>query len=151
MQLDQAERVQSWLESLPARLQALAESAAQQAGELQRQHGFSLAGLSQLRGAPASSQAEPPPPQDDRPWPDAALTGSLVIANGLPAPGPMARREQQQRHASEVLQRFKNKLFGGDGEGGSRPSAAEQVDRLIAAATSPARLARMYEGWMPWV
>jgi phosphatidylinositol kinase/protein kinase (PI-3 family) len=74
----------------------------------------------------------------------------LVLASGAPAVGPAARREQQQQYADEVLQRFRVKLCG-DRAGGDQEAVRQQVGRLIAAATSPARLARMYEGWMPWV
>lgn len=142
--------MQRSLAALPASLQSLAAQAAAQAAALEQQHGFSLQGLQQLLGAPAGT-----------PLADAAasggaraLTGSLLLTG--PAAGAQ-RAEERLRYAASVLQRFRGKLAGApEGQLGSegQPAAAAveaDVAWLIGAATSPDRLARMYEGWMPWV
>ena len=140
--------MQRALAALPASLQSLAAQAAEQAAALQQQHGFSLQGLEQLLGAPSGegpSDATSPLPAHG-----AALTGSLLLTG--PAAGAQ-RAEERRRHAAGVLQRFHAKLSGAQlGEAGGAPPPVEaDVARLIAAATSPSSLARMYEGWMPWV
>lgn len=103
---------------------------------------------------PASGQATPAPSGTAG---GGALTGSLLLLAG-PGGGSADKR---RRYAAGVLQSFAAKLEGQaalPGSGEARPSVAAaadgveaQVARLIAAATSPERLARMYEGWMPWV
>jgi hypothetical protein len=132
--------------------------AAKQAAALQRQHGFTLHGLEQLLQGQAGS-ATPAPAGVGQPA-GGALTGSLLLSTAV-APCSSAA-EQRQEYASSVLARFEDKLMGlmaapiirteGAGQGGSSGDlVAAQVQQLIAAAVSEANLARMYEGWMPWV
>lgn len=153
LQLELVELVQQALASLPASLQALGAQAAAQAAALQQQHGFSLHGLGRLLGQQAGGAAASPTAVPGR----SMLAGSLLLAGGLP--GRCTRGERQQ-YATAVLSRFQAKLCGsssGSGSQGAGEVAAAQPDvgtavgRLIAAATSAAHLARMYEGWMPWV
>lgn len=156
-QLDHLAAMQQALAALPGSLQALAQQAAGEAVALQARHGFSLQGLQQLLGVQVGAPPTPPPaPSAD----GGALTGSLLPSAG---PGGGGGWEEQRRYVASVLQRFAAKLEGqaapgsGRDEEGSAAAAAAgagveaQVERLIAAATSPERLARMYEGWMPWV
>ena len=162
LQLDAISQAQECLAALPASLQALGGQAAQQAAALQRQHGFTLHGLERLllgqAGSPAPSGAFAPA--------GGALTGSLLLsvaaAPSISSSSDAERQERQrQEYASSVLARFQDKLMGrleaptgaeGTGRGvGSEASVAAQVQQLIAAAVSEANLARMYEGWMPWV
>lgn len=157
LQLDQAAQVQRWLAALPTSLQALAAQAAQQAEALQEQHGFSLHGLEQL----LQGQAAGTPPAS-APSPAAArgtLTGGLMLVPAAPSRRHGLKQEEQRQYAATLLQRFRAKLLGqrvadkasagGSGNGATAVPAA--VRELIAAATAPANLARMYEGWMPWV
>jgi phosphatidylinositol kinase/protein kinase (PI-3 family) len=76
------------------------------------------------------------------------------------ATSPQGRSEERQQYAASVMQRFRRKLLGHESGGeqderldgdGSPLSVEAAVDRLIAMATDPRNLARMYEGWMPWV
>ena len=164
LQLDGIGQAQQCLAALPASLQALADQAGQQAAALQRQHGFTLNGLEQLlQGQAGSSQAAPAGAIRIA---GCALTGSLLLSTpaalcSSSAVEQQERQRQRQEYASSVLARFEDKLTGrlpapastartGRG-GGSGASVAAQVEQLIAAAVSEASLARMYEGWMPWV
>lgn len=148
VQLEDADRLQQWLTGLPASLEGLAAQAAEHAQSLQRAHGFSLHGLAPLLGGAAGelpAAAQPLPPCG-------ALGGSLLLTSGVHGGGEQQQAERQG-YAAAVLQRFEAKLAG-EPPGGSGEAAAtveDAVERLIAAATSPAKLARMYEGWMPWV
>ena len=162
LQLDKIGQAQQCLGALPASLQALACLAAKQAAALQRQHGFTLHGLEQLLQGQAGGTA---PAGAGQPA-GGALTGSLLLSTAVPpcssAAEQQGRQQQRQEYASSVLAHFKDKLMGrmaapiihtedaGRG-GGSGDSVAVQVQQLIAAAVSEANLARMYEGWMPWV
>lgn len=146
--------MQQWLAGLPASLQSLAAQASQQAQSLQQAHGFSLDGLQQLLGQQAGNL---PAPAQPLPSPG-ALTGSLLLTTGARGGGEQQQAERRQ-YAAAVLQRFEAKLTGqaagaSSGGGSSTALAAaveEAVERLIGTATSPGNLARMYEGWMPWV
>ena len=75
------------------------------------------------------------------------------------------QREQRRAFASGILSTFRNKLsccqtlqeesseVDGDGAApaGVAVSVSEHVDALIGQATDVNKLAKMYEGWMPWV
>lgn len=170
-QLEQSEQLQQWLAGLPAGLQALASQAAQQAAALQHQHGFSLHGLEALLQGQAGEAAAPGHAIASGIGGSRALTGSLLLT----ASPPQQEQEERQRYARTVLRRFQAKLHGhqgaaaaaawapatpaaqaaaagsnGSGTGGA-VGVEEEVGRLIAAATSADNLARMWEGWMPWV
>lgn len=163
--------VQQWLGELPGSLQALASRAAQQAGELQSRHGFTLQGLEELLfgAGEGQIQAGSGPLALAGPPSGGTLTGSLLPVGAVP-PGHSSEQQQQQQQRREfaavVLRRVRAKLDGldptdssgsgdrgGEGRVGQAPAVgvAEQVQRLIGAATSTHNLARMYEGWMPWV
>ena len=154
--------MQASLQALPPRLEGLAARAAQQAEQLQTQHGFSLHGLEQLlAAAEVSAAAAPaaalPPAGGTGGAPAAALTGSLLLTVG--AAGGAARQQQRREYADSVMRRFSAKLAGREVDAGSGSAdavgadadVAAQVAELVAAATSRANLARMYEGWMPWL
>lgn len=173
-QLDRLEEGQRWLATLPASLQALASRADQRAAALQQQHGFSLHGLEQLlltaeEAQPASgtTHAAPAVPSGGM------LSAGLLLPTGcggcVPAQG--SGGQQRREFAASVLTRFRAKLAGearpsicgssnaqaakAEGSSSSQVAApadvAQQVQQLIEEATSPGNLARMYEGWMPWV
>lgn len=176
LQLEQAERLQQWLAALPASLQALASQAAEQAAALQNRHGFSLRGLEQLLqsqagkasgGKPTASTTSAAPNSSGTSG-GRALSGSLLLT----ARPPQQEPEERQQYAASVLRSFQAKLQGpgsavaaaagtaaGHASQGSRvggngtgdAGVAQEVEQLIAAATSPDNLALMWEGWMAWV
>ena len=176
LQLDQSERLQQWLAGLPASLQALAVQAAAQAAALQQQHGFSLQGLELMLQGQAGGAAAPGPAAAPGGGSSRSLTGSLLLT----ASPPQQEQEERRQYAGAALRRFQAKLHGQQGtaaaaaaataagpaaapgalpqeagsdgsRGGSAAGVEEEVRRLIAAATSADNLARMWEGWMPWV
>jgi DNA-dependent RNA polymerase auxiliary subunit epsilon len=53
--------------------------------------------------------------------------------------------------ALNALKQIRSKLEGRDTADRSRQTIPEQVHNLIMQATSPERLAVMYEGWMSWI
>lgn len=157
------EQLQQWLADLPASLQGLASQAGNQAAALQSRHGFSLHGLEQLLerqggtppgGKPASSDSS------GRASGGRALSGSLLLT----ARPPQQEAAERRRYAASVLRSFRAKLQGqgtgtaagdaatrGAASSGEGAEVAEEVQRLIAAATGADNLARMWEGWMAWV
>ena len=175
LQLEQLAAAQQALGSLPASLQALAAGAARQAAALQAQHGFSLAGLQAMAGETVPGEGEKAQPAPG----GGVLTGSLLLRAPAAVGAGDEQAEQRLEHAALVLQGFRGKVLrvsatagvddgGGPGVAGSQQSVADaaaaadaveeeaeavaaEVQRLIAAATSAANLARMFEGWMPWV
>lgn len=176
LQLEQAERLQQWLAALPASLQALASQAVEQAAALQNRHGFSLRGLEQLLQSQAGKASSGKPTASHTAvTPDIggasgsrALSGSLLLT----AHPPQQEADERQQYATSVLRSFQAKLQGpgsaaaaaagtaagsasqGSGAGGNGAGdagVAQEVEQLIAAATSPDNLARMWEGWMAWV
>lgn len=166
MQLEQAERLQQCLAALPASLQGLASQAGDQASALQSRHGFSLHGLQQLverqtgtapGGQPAASGAAAVPSGRSS-GSGRALSGSLLLTERP----PQQEAGERQRYAASVLRRFQAKLRGQSAaaadeagavqaEAGAESEVAEEVEQLIAAATSDDNLARMWEGWMAWM
>lgn len=75
-----------------------------------------------------------------------------------------SRTRIQKDYAKAIMQRFKFKLDGQQRQFKKSPedfgtdtpqiqilSVREQVDKLISQATSLDNLARMYEGWTPWI
>ena len=49
------------------------------------------------------------------------------------------------------MKRTAAKVHGTTGAGGAAVPVREHARVLIAQATAPERLSRMYEGWMPWL
>ena len=167
LQLEQLAAAQQALGSLPASLQALAAGAARQAAALQAQHGFSLAGLQAMAGETVPGEGEKAQPAPG----GGVLTGSLLLRAPAAVGAGDEQSEQRLEHAALVLHVSATAGVddgGGPGVAGSQQSVADaaaaadaveeeaeavaaEVQRLIAAATSAANLARMFEGWMPWV
>jgi FKBP12-rapamycin complex-associated protein len=56
----------------------------------------------------------------------------------------------EKTEAAQIMKRIVDKLTGDDFEGVSQLSVEEQVDRLIAQATSLENLCHMFKGWYPW-
>lgn len=78
--------------------------------------------------------------------------------------GGLSRREEERDQArtgfaAATFRRFKAKLEGltnrgsqaDDGNGVAVLTVEEQVEKLLQQATSRENLARMYEGWTPWI
>lgn len=90
--------------------------------------------------------------------PAAAPTSVAAVSTGVVGASAVAhaRRRQRDRRAfaEGVLARFWAKLDGTadveQGRGGPL-APAEQVEVLLRQATSVDALARMYEGWTPWL
>lgn len=59
--------------------------------------------------------------------------------------------QKRNAYAVSVWKRIRMKLEGRDPDPNRRSSVAEQVDYVIAEATSEDNLASLYEGWTPWV
>lgn len=68
-------------------------------------------------------------------------------------PPALGSATQQAKSSFPVatLGRFMAKVRGTDSGGGEEEPVEVVVRRLVGAATSVDNLARMYEGWMPWV
>lgn len=158
--------MQGWLAAVPSDLQALAAQADEAASALQRLHGFTLRGLESLLQAAepalaAAGGAEEPPALAAASVPvfGATLTGSLLVTHATAAARAGDDSSVRLQHAHAVLARVRSKLSGqahpsDGGESGCAAAPADvaaEVQRLIEAATSRTNLARMYEGWMPWV
>ncbi|XP_013115511.2 serine/threonine-protein kinase Smg1 isoform X1 [Stomoxys calcitrans] len=59
--------------------------------------------------------------------------------------------QKRNAYAVSVWKRIRMKLEGRDPDPNRRSSVAEQVEYVIAEATSEDNLASLYEGWTPWV
>ncbi|CAG8452002.1 10839_t:CDS:2, partial [Paraglomus occultum] len=59
--------------------------------------------------------------------------------------------EVRNAYAVSVLKRVKDKLEGRDFDSLSTMTIAEQVDKIIQAATDINNLCVLYEGWTPWI
>ena len=109
-------------------------------------------------GGAAAERRAPSPlaaaPAGASPGADAAAAAGGARA-GEPSRHAGRRARDRRAHARAVLARFWAKLDGaadGAGRGGGAPlTPAEQVDLLLRQATSTDALARMYEGWTPWL
>lgn len=181
MQVTELPNTRASLSEMANSLCTAAQEAGAQVQALCDQHGFDPGGLDSAyqpppkRPARSTSKATPgtapasPAVALVTPVPVAALPAALCLAahqlygngEGLAAPAVAAR---QRAFAAAVLRRFTAKVAGlptdageasAAGGGGVLPPVAltesEQVRRLIVQATSVDNLARMFEGWMPWV
>ena len=93
----------------------------------------------------------------------AALPSAPHLYPVLPSCGSLsALVEQRKVFSKEVLHTFEDKVHGRamvktttssgvDSAAAAALDVPEHVEALIQEATSVDKLARMYEGWMPWV
>lgn len=95
---------------------------------------------------------------------DALPLGNSQTKEGLQKVKGMKKQEQvstdtddqatKKEYASAIIRRFKGRLDGQYKDSGDRIgtlTVSQQVDKLIQKATNLDNLARMYEGWTPWI
>jgi hypothetical protein len=131
---------------------------------MQRDHALDLQGLEIMVGgssptapdadgaAGTAAGARPGPPERERTRPAVLLGSGLHSAQRQRGVGA----DEHAAFARSVVGSFQAKLGssgeeGNSGGGGGFVSVSQQVEDLVKEASDPGNLARMYEGWMPWV